>query len=171
MSNEKLLIKTYSNLQTYDEEALKDEQFMVQDLIGVLKDMNRNDVKVFVIVNYNGTQQEKEENIKYLLESVGCKANTVVLSWAYASTKEFPEDKYYDPNSVIAPKGNPDGLPVPIDKIVERESKLLESIGFIDFNFYTGYEYAKAYIYGNILGQEVVGYIKDNILKEYMRKE
>jgi hypothetical protein len=33
---------------------------------------------------------------------------------------------------------------------------LLESIGFLDFNDYVGYENKKAYIYGNNLGKKIL---------------
>ena len=38
---------------------------------------------------------------------------------------------------------------------MDRESKFISSLGFIDVNFYTNYKYKIAYIYNNILGNEI----------------
>lgn len=155
---EKILMKIFKD---WDIESLN-EMMMVQDLLGILEEMNRRDVTVVVIINYNGTQKEKEESIKYVTSLFENKDDVVILTWAYVSTKEFPETNYYDASLGEIPEEEAAGKkPVPYDEFIERESKLLESIGFIDFNGFINYEFSKAYLYGNKLGKEILEYTKD----------
>lgn len=156
--SENLLIKIFKD---WDKELSNDkEMMMIQDLFGILTMMEKEKTTVVLILNYNGTQEQKEESIKELVSMYEDKEDVVIITWAYVSTKEFPETEYYNDRSlrdleesVVFGK-----KPVPFDEIIERESNLLESIGFIDFNEYVGYENSRAYLYGSALGKEVVEY-------------
>ena len=159
---ENIVLKIYNN---WNADTLDKEIFMIRDVLGALMLMEREDSTLVYIQNYNGTQEEKEESIKYVLSLFNDKENAVILIQAHVSKVEFPEEKYYDPydgdekyikNSIKAGK-----KPIEFDKIIERESKLLESIGFIDINDFVQYEFSKAYLYGNSLGKELANFINN----------
>ena len=158
---ESLLVKIYKD---WNEETINKEMFMIQDILGVLMRMERTDTTLVFIQNYYGTQEEKQKALEEVLSIFKDKDNIVILSWAYVSITEFPESEYYDPSfgeySEHVQKSIMEGKkPVPYDEIIERESKLLESVGFIDINDFVGYEHCKAYLYGNSLGNEVINFI------------
>lgn len=157
---EKLLLKIYKG---WDEESLKNESFMIQDVLGVLMRMERSNSTVVFIQNYYGTQEEKAEAIKDVLSLFENKDDVVILTWAYVSTYEFNEEEYYDQynfdreylkESIEAGKKE-----IPFDEVIERESKLLEELGFRDINDFIGYEFSKAYLYNNSLGEEMINFI------------
>ena len=161
---ERLLLKIYKN---WDENVtdIGRESFMVQDVLGLLMRMNRKDTTLVLIQNYYGTKEEKENAIKELLSLFDGKEDVAILTWAYVSTDEFKEDEYYDTesyNKEYIKKSIEEGKkPIPWDEVIERESKLLESLGFYDINHFVQYEYSKAYLYGNKLGKEVINYINE----------
>lgn len=157
---EKLLLKIYKG---WDEESLKNESFMIQDVLGILMRMERSNTTVVFIQNYYGTQEEKAETIKEVLSLLQNKDDVIILTWAYVSTYEFREEEYYNQYdfdkeyrkaSIEAGKKE-----IPFDEVIERESKLLEELGFEDINNFIGYEYSKAYLYNNSLGNEVINFI------------
>lgn len=157
---EKLLLKIYKE---WDEESLNNELFMIEDMLSLLIRMERNDATVVFIQNYYGTQEEKVKTIKEVLSLFENKDNVVILTWAYVSTDEFKEEEYYNQydfdKDYINESVENGKKPIPFDEVIERESKLLEDIGFIDINDFIGYEYSKAYLYDNTLGNEVVNFI------------
>lgn len=159
---EKLLVKIYNGM---DEESIKDKPFMIQDVLGALMRMERTDVTLVYIQNYYGTQEEKAEFIKDLVSLFENKENVVILSWAYVSTDEFNEEEYYNQydfdKDYIKESIEAGKKPIPFDEVIDRESKLLESVGFIDINNFVGYEYSKAYVYGNKLGNELANFVFD----------
>lgn len=157
---EKLLLKIYKG---WDEESLNNESFMIGDMLSLLTRMERNDAILVFIQNYYGTQEEKAEAIKEVLSLFEDNKNVVILTWSYVSTDEFKEDEYYDQysfdkeyreKSIEAGKKE-----IPFDEVVERESKLLEELGFKDINDFIGYEFSKAYLYNNSLGKEMINFI------------
>ena len=156
--SENLLIKIFKDWD--QEQSNNKEMMMIQDLFGILTMMEKPKTTVVLILNYNGTQEQKEESIKELISMYENKDDVVIITWAYVSTKEFPEAEYYDDTSLrdLEESIALGKKPVPFDEVLERESKLLESIGFIDFNEYVGYENSRAYLYGNPLGKEVTEY-------------
>lgn len=161
--SEKILMKIFKGWKNEDD--INNEMFMVRDLFGVLTAMGRTDATVIVILNYNGTQEEKAEALKDIISLFDSKDDVVILTWAYVSTKEFTELEYYNQynknEDYIKESKEANKKPIPYNEIIERESKLLESVGFIDFNFYVNYEFSNAYLYGNSLGKEVINTAKN----------
>lgn len=106
------------------------------------------------IVNHKGTHEEVEELIKEVIEKYDDE-NTIIFTTAYISNIEFPEEKYYI-NIPGFPEDKKKGKKcIPINEVLDRESKFISSLGFIDINFYTNYKYKVVFIYGNILGNEI----------------
>ena len=110
--------------------------------------MDLEKTPLFYICSNEGTQEIKLESLKKALYGID-KENTVIISDAYVSTIEFPEEKYQTIDNI------------PVDKILKRESELLETLGFININFYVQYEYKVAFIYGNELGKQIINYLKE----------
>ena len=160
---EKLLLKIYKG---WNEESLMDESFMIQDVLGVLTRMERNNATVVFIQNYYGTQEEKAEAIKEVLSLFENKDSVVILTWAYVSTNEFKEEEYYNQydfdKDYIKESIENGKKPLPFDEVIERESKLLEELCFEYINNFIGYEFSKAYLYDNSLGREVINFININ---------
>ena len=143
-------------------EEIRKESFMIQDTIGVLQSMNKPETMVVSISNYNGTQEQKESFYKDIVSWF--KDDVVVLASAGATMNEFPETEYYDSNAPEESEYVKEAIkngkkPIPFDEVIARESKLLESIGFKDFNGYVNYEYSKAYLYGNDIGKEILEFV------------
>lgn len=161
---ENLLVKVYKDWDQSIIDAA--DMFMVEDVLGALMRMERTDATVVFIQNYYGTQEEKQKYIKDLLSLCENQENILILSWAYVSTNEFKEDEYYDQHDFdedyIKESIEAGKKPIPFEDIIERESKMLESIGFVDINDFVGYEFSKAYVYGNSLGNNLVEFINQN---------
>lgn len=155
MNAEKLKIKIYKNQYLADSGSM-----MLNDLMGILTQMpNKEDTVIVLIENYNGTQEEKEEALKEVLDWCKEQENVVILTWAYVSTLEFPPNKFYDPHDYkteVEAAIKAGRKPIPFDEVIKRESELLESVGFVDFNFFVNYEFSNAYLYPNKLGKEVI---------------
>lgn len=147
------------------EEITKIQGFMVGDTVGLLSNVNPDSIIVY-IYNYtsnNPSQDEKKNMLQNVVSGYEGAENYLILTSAYVSLDEFPEDKYYDPyikNENIEGKKE-----IPFDEVIERESKLLESIGFVDFNDYVSLEFSKAYVYNNKLAQDMFNYIKNVVQK------
>lgn len=143
----------------------KMDGFIVGDTVSLLSHVNPDSIIVYIssyTIN-NPSQDEKKKMLQNIVSGYKDKENYLVLTSAYVSLDEFPEDKYYDPyinNENIEGKEE-----IPFDEVIERESKLLESIGFIDFNDYVSLEFSKAYVYNNKLAQDMFNYIKNEVQK------
>ena len=127
--------------------------FLHQDIIGFLMHLGKS-ARLVNIINHEGTHEEVEELIKDVIEKYD-DGNTVIFTTAYISTVEFPEEKYYIDMPGIIQDMKKGKKRVPMNTVLDRESKFISSLGFIDVNFYTNYEYKIAYIYDNILGNEI----------------
>jgi hypothetical protein len=135
------------------------DSFIHTDTVGNLMLMEQP-ASIIEIYKYSGDQEAKKKEIEEIIAEYGNNEDVVIITTAYVSTEEFPETEYYDSRSFDKEYINQSKLenkkPVPYDEIISRESKLLESIGFLDFNDYVGYENKKAYIYGNNLGKKIL---------------
>lgn len=123
-----------------------DYNFMCDDIKRL---MLNNDIKgpIVHILNFDSEQEKK-----YFYLDNFCSVfsdDTVILTTAYVSAEEFPEDEWY------LDKPKPGLKKIPVNDILERESKLLESVGFININDFVQYEYKEAYIYGNEIGRKI----------------
>ena len=155
------IIKVKKALERIESENLRHlDSFLVDDTILLLSEINKDSTIVY-IQNYYGSQEEKKELIEEIVSLFNNKEDYLILSWAYVSLDEFPEDKYYDPYLNISEEEKQGKQPIPFDEVLIRESKMLESVGFIDFNDYYGLEFSKGYIYNNKLGNEVINYHKN----------
>lgn len=128
----------------------KCHNFLCSDIMNIILMKNLTDnPKIMYISEYNGTQEEKFQNISELIEKFK-DDNIIICTVAYVSTIEFPEEKYYYDNPEEGKE------PLPIDEVLEREALMLEKLGFLCVNEYTGYEFRTAYIYPNEMGQKII---------------
>ena len=127
--------------------------FLHQDIIGFLMHLGKS-ARLVNIINHEGTHEEVEELIKDVIEKYD-DGDTIIFTTAYISTVEFPREKYYLDIPGF-PENKKEGKKcIPMYEVLDRESEFISSLGFIDVNFYTNYEYKIAYIYDNILGNEI----------------
>lgn len=114
-----------------------------------------NNINIINITGYRGIQEEKE---KYIKDFVDLFKNTdnVICTESYVSMEEFPPDKYYLPELTNPKEINSDMEVLPVEEIIGRESKMLESLGFVSINNFTKYEYKEAFIYPNKFGKAVI---------------
>ena len=166
---ENLTVKIFNCLDdtTYD---FGDMMFLIFDTFGLLEETNHKDTPVVFIQNYNGTQEEKAKTISDFVSLYEGK-NVAIVSWAYVSTEEFSEEKYYDPYEAHHEDDISKKIPIPYEEVIERESKLLESVGFININNFCNYEFAKVYIYSNQIGKEIVKLIDEKLTEFIMNIE
>lgn len=129
------------------------EPFYINDITGALKQLSKS-ATVFRLL-WDRSVVGNEDIIKDFISKVNMD-NSIICCCTFISTAEFPSDKYFDP---IIEKTINGKLPLPIDEILTRERKVLESLGFININKYVGYEYGEAFVYGNTLGKEVSDYL------------
>lgn len=143
--------KDFINAREIIEKTNNKVDFLQQDIMGFLMYFCKS-ARLVNIVNHEGTHEEAEELIKDVIEKYDDE-NTIIFTTAYISTVEFPEDKYYL-NTPVFPEDKGKKC-IPMNEVLDRESKFISSLGFIDVNFYTNYEYKVAFIYGNTLGNEI----------------
>lgn len=128
------------------ETATEHESFMVCDILGILEELKPNTKIIELDYEYN--ENLKKEFDDYLAEHKS--EDTVFCTVAYVSIKEFPEEEYYIRDEEAGKK------PLPYDKVLERDSKVLTECGFININDFIGYEYKVAFIYPNEIGNKVI---------------
>lgn len=123
-----------------------DNSFMCEDVKELMKnkDIQGN---IIHILNYDSAQEKKYFNLDSFCSMFS--SDTVILTTAYVSIEEFPEDEWY------FDKPEPGLKKIPVDDIIERECKLLEAVGFININKLVGYESKEAYVYGNEVGRKI----------------
>ena len=127
--------------------------FLHQDIIGFLMHLGKS-ARLVNIMNHEGTHEEVEELIKDVIEKYDDR-DTIIFTTAYISTVEFPREKYYLDIPGFPENKKKGKKCIPMYEVLDRESEFISSLGFIDVNFYTNYEYKIAYIYDNILGNEI----------------
>ena len=167
--------KDFVNAREVIEKTNNRVDFLHQDIIGFLMHLGKS-ARLVNIINHEGTHEEVEELIKDVIEKYD-DGDTIIFTTAYISTVEFPEEKYYL-NTSIFPKDKKNGKKcIQVYEVLDRESKFISSLGFIDVNFYTNYEYKIAFIYGNTLGNEIFKAMgnfsseEKDVLKEENNKE
>lgn len=135
--------------------------FMINDIASAMKQL-RIFVPIICIHSYDGSQNEKEEiisDIVKIFDMVNGRGNQFVLcTTSYVSTSEFPESEWHI-NEELAKKENKKLIPV--NKILDRDSELLEDIGWININEYVQYEMKRAYIYSNEYGNCIAKYFSE----------
>lgn len=107
------------------------------------------------VIDYS--DKNKAEVLREYLKSVP--NDELYITEAYISDTEYPIDKYclYDiPNRKLPL--------IPVDKVLERENKIMEDAGFVNVNKYVDYEYKTAFIYPNEIGKEVIDMMNKRVL-------
>ena len=137
--------------------------FLHQDIIGFLMHLGKS-ARLVNIINHEGTHEEVEELIKDVIEKYD-DGDTIIFTTAYISTVEFPREKYYLDIPGFPENKKKGKKCIPMYEVLNRESEFISSLGFIDVNFYTNYEYKIAFIYGNTLGNEIFR-VMDNFSSE-----
>lgn len=137
-------------IKVADGKILQCYNFLCSDIMNIMLAENLSDnPRIMHINEYNGTQEEKQQNLKELIDKFK-DDNIVIATSAYVSNIEFPEDEYYYDEPETGKKE------LPMDEVLERESKMLEALGYSCVNEYVGYEWQIAYIYPNEIGQKVI---------------
>lgn len=125
--------------------------FMGGDIVGVCKQVGITDATVAEIYKYyrkgysiddckKAVQHDIEE-----IENSPEKDSTIIVSTSYIPIDEYPPDEYYDTTGY----GNENGKPLPEKETLEKYSKMLEELGFVNINKLVAYEMKVAYIYPN----------------------
>ncbi|RKI43139.1 hypothetical protein D7V86_01420 [bacterium D16-51] len=137
--------------------------FMVRDIADILMEL-KIEATIVNIGFYCGEQEEKEAMLRKIcsgMHSVNGGGEIVICTSAFVSTVEFPSDKWYDPNVPLS-NGKTEGRKaIPFDDILDRESEMLEKIGFVSINDFVGYKTRKAFIYLNDIGKKVLTFSID----------
>lgn len=127
--------------------------FMVQDIAGVVKELGL-DVKIQELYYCYNENLKKEFDEYFELHKL---ENTVFCITAYVSAEEFPKEEYY-----LYEDDKQEGKkPLPVNEVLERDSKVLTECGFININDFVNYEYKVAFIYPNTPGLQVIEKIKE----------
>ena len=122
------------------------KSFLVSDIESFIRFTNPDSKIIRLTYGYKSDKSDFEP----IIEKYKDNDNVVVCTTAYISTVEYPQDLYY----LDKPEDNK--LPLPVDYVLNRGSKLLTELGFIDVNDFVQYEYQVAFIYPNKLGQYVI---------------
>ncbi len=140
--------------------------FMVEDLKGILKEINPNALIIEIDYEYH---KDTEYFIKEFIRDSSIKYHCPILfcATAYASTKEFPEDEYYLDETLS--DGDNRKL-LPIKNILERDSEIFINCGFININNWINYKHKIAFLYPNDIGMEVYKVIQKLNLEKSLDK-
>lgn len=129
--------------------------FMVDDIISALQDM-QEDATIIRIEHYEGTQKEKLAIIRNICDAYdNLPGSFVICADAHVSAKEFPLEKYYDPEFYNPKEGK---KTLPFKEVIDRERKMLEEIGFESINAVVQYSSRDAMIYTNDIGKKLITY-------------
>ena len=145
--------KDFVNAREIIEKTNSRVDFLHQDIMGFLMYLGKP-ARLVNIINHEGTHEEVEELIKDVIEKYD-DGNTIIFTTAYISTVEFPREKYYLDTLGLSKDKKKGKKCIPMYEVLNRESGFISSLGFINVNFYTNYMYKIAYIYNNILGNEI----------------
>lgn len=122
--------------------------FMIREISSYL--LSHNDTaKIVNIYKHVGPEEEQAAKIREVLDKYK-NNNVVICTDAYISDEEFPDAEWYLKDA------EPGKKPIPVLEVLNRKSKMLESLGFVDVNWYVGYEYKRAFIYPNEAGKKVI---------------
>ena len=136
--------------------------FLITDLAEILQSIGKP-ATIVCITSVDDDQKNKEFVYKQITElfkdskDLATGNQFVICATAYISTTEFSESEW----DIDKKKANDMGKKlIPYDEVLERESKLLEAVDFININNYVGYECKKAYLYNNDIGKEIIDHLK-----------
>lgn len=134
--------------------------FMLEDIKWVAK---KYDIEISHIYNIQSNSETAEEKIKDLKGFVENRTDEeLVLTTAFISMDEFPEDKFY----LFAVDATPDKKQIPVKEVLEREIKVYEAVGFVNINQFIDYEYKIAFVYPNKIGKRIIDAIEKEVATE-----
>ena len=150
----------YYELSKHDfkTEVAHGASFMIRDISSYLLLYN-DTAKIVNIYKHVGPEREQVAKIREVLDKYK-NNNVVICTDAYISCEEFPVSEW----CLEVRDAEPGKKLLPVKEVVKRESKILESLGFVDVNWYVGYEYKRAFIYPNEAGKKVIEYWKSHPL-------
>lgn len=122
----------------------------------------KSDIASIIKYDYKDIVGSVSEAVEFYKDAPGDVGDgCVIVMQLYASKDEFSSSEYD-----YAHRAKLNGLkPVPTDEVIERDGKILESIGFENVTQYLEYEYTGLVIYKNKPGMKVIEYIKENFKK------
>ena len=80
--------------------------------------------------------------------------NTIIVAASYVPIAEYSPAEYH--HDIY---GNPDGKELPVEETLDKYSKMLEELGFININHLINYDMKVAFIYPNDASKKVIDYI------------
>lgn len=129
--------------------------FFTEDIKGII-DIDNDKIHDIDVIDY--LDKNKAEVLKEYLKNIP--NDELYIIEAYISEDEFPKDKYhlYEFEQSELPL-------IPVDKVLERENKIMEDAGFVNVNNYVDYEYKTAFIYPNEIGKKVIDIMNERVLE------
>ena len=153
-------VVNYYTIEGYEHQSIT-SSFMVQDVLDILKKWNSNAI-VINIDAYYGSDELKRKMFTDLVSAYKDKDDVIIITCAAPFVKDYPDSEFYDEYMNKYMNENINGKkPIPFDEVVANQSKIIESAGFVDFNFYVQYERTKAYIYPNTMGNKIIDFCKN----------
>ena len=129
--------------------------YMIKEIVAELANINLRSTILF-IKDYNGSIYNIKENIEKNISSFIDKENYIILTTAHISLDEFPIEEY----TLFAVPGSENKKPIPVMEVLDRDSIMLESIGFVNCSdFITNYDkygLSRTFIYPNKLTNEML---------------
>lgn len=136
--------------------------FLAEDTAGVCKEMGYDNIYFAEIYDYyledGYTIDQCKEVIKQDIDIL-TKENpdTVIVTTAYVPLKEFSPEEYYSEDG----HGNKNGKPLPVNETLEKYSKMLEELGFVNINNLSCYEMKVAFMYDTEYTRPIIEHIKN----------
>lgn len=129
--------------------------YMIKEIVAELANINLRSTILF-IKDYNGSIYNIKENIEKIISSFINKENYIILTTAHISFDEFPREEY----TLFEVPGSENKKPIPIMAVLNRDSIMLESVGFVNCSdFITNYDkygLSRTFIYPNKLANEML---------------
>lgn len=129
--------------------------YIIKEIVAELANINLRSTILF-IKDYNGSIYNIKENIEKNISSFIDKENYIILTTAHISLDEFPIEEY----TLFAVPGSENKKPIPVMEVLNRDSIMLESIGFVNCSdFITNYDkygLSRTFIYPNKLANEML---------------
>lgn len=125
-----------------DEEVLEKYSFFEQDIISICSELGI-DAPIYRLSDYETkSTAEYKELISKFMSGIDLK-NSIVIAESYIRDHELPDVE------------TPDELRIETDKIISAYANILESLGFIDLNFFVKTKYSIPFIYKNDITDKI----------------
>ena len=134
--------------------------FLSNDIAGICSKVKMHNAKISEIYNFykkgysvEDCKKEVEKDLETIQKSKDS-WNTIILATSYVPIAEYSPAEYY-----CGDHGNPDGKELPVQEVLDKYSKMLEELGFININHLINYDMKVAFIYPNDASKKVIDYI------------